>query len=61
MKKTVKKDIPSKFDMKTGVDVGKGAKMIPKMPIKSMPIKGMPIIPVKTMLKAIKAMSKKKK
>lgn len=25
-----KKDIPSPFDMKTGVDVGKGPKMMPK-------------------------------
>lgn len=36
------KDIPSAFDMKTGVDVGKGKKTMPTMPMKKMPAKSMP-------------------
>jgi len=43
-----KKDVPSPFDMKTGVDVGKGPKTIPPMPPKGK----MPSIAIAIMGKA---------
>lgn len=43
-KKSMKKDIPSAFDKKTGVDVGKGPKTMPtKGASKDMMMPGMPM------------------
>jgi len=58
-KRTVKTDIPSLFDMKTGIDVGKGKKTIPKKvnPFVKQPMAAMMNIPVP----AKKVVKKKKK
>lgn len=41
VKKATKKDIPSLFDMKTGVDVGKSKKTMPKKSTSAAAPKGM--------------------